>query len=165
MQFSEFSKIRTSLQASCTRYLLRQVQRQNECMGCLWRQWDYEEKIRQCARPRGVRRFKTWGLQRLINRTPHTKRTAYRIPKHLAIRMFFKSRQFLVGYAFAVALLVVSVTSSRLTRQKRSDDGGPLEAVVEQLTQQVTSLNAQLNSVNAEVTALKMKTGKKFCFF
>ena len=61
---------------------------------------------------------------------------------------------------------MVSVTSSRLTRQKRSDDGGPLEAVVEQLTQQVTSLNAQLNSVNAEVTALKMKTGKKFfCLF
>ena len=78
--------------------------------------------------------------------------------------MFFKSRQFLVGYAFAVALLVVSVTSSRLTKQKRSDDGCPLEAVVEQLTQQVTSLNAQLNSVNAEVTALKMKTGKKYFF-
>ena len=72
-----------------------------------------------------------------------------------------------------IALLMVDVTSSPVGRERRSDDAGPLVLVVEKLTQQVNSLNtqlieqansftAQLDSVNAEVTALKAKTGKLF---
>ena len=52
-----------------------------------------------------------------------------------------------------VLLVTTGVTSSRAIRQKRSDDGGRLEAVVEQLSQLV-------NSLNAKVAALETKTGK-----
>ena len=55
--------------------------------------------------------------------------------------------------ALTVGVFVVEVTVSAESRERRSDDGGPLEVVVEQLSQQVTSLTAQLNSVNTQLTA------------
>ena len=81
--------------------------------------------------------------------------------------------------ALTVGVFVVEVTVSAESRERRSDDGGPLEVVVEQLSQQVTSLTAQLNSVNAQLnsvntqltaqlnsvntdlSALKSRTGKR----
>ena len=48
--------------------------------------------------------------------------------------MAFKSLYFLLIIVTVDVLLVTrDVASSRVTRQKRSDDGGPLETVVEQL--------------------------------
>ena len=67
--------------------------------------------------------------------------------------MFLKLGQFLAISSITLALLLMSVTSSSVGRRKRSDDGGPLESVVEQLSQQV-------NSLNAEVAVLKTKTGR-----
>ena len=67
-------------------------------------------------------------------------------------KMFVRFPQVLILSCVTVYLLE-RVTSSEVMRQKRSDDREPLEAVVEQLSQQVTSLSA-------EVTALKAKTGK-----
>lgn len=43
-------------------------------------------------------------------------------------------------------------------REKRSDDGGPLEVTVEQLAQLVNSLTAQLASVNSKLAAVEAKT-------
>ena len=82
----------------------------------------------------------------------------------------------------AIAALIVETTSSTVSRGRRADDGGPLEVVVEQLSQQVNSLSAQLtqqaasfnsqltqqaasfhsqlDTVNAELVALKAKTGQ-----
>ena len=57
-------------------------------------------------------------------------------------------------------VLVVEVEMIPVGRWRRSDDGGPLEEVVEHLAEQVTSLTAQLNSVNTDLSALKSKTGK-----
>ena len=73
--------------------------------------------------------------------------------------------QFVMVACFIFDLLMVSgMTSSAVIRRKRSDDGGPLEAVVENLSQQVNVLNAQLtqqvNSLNAEIAVIKSKTGK-----
>ena len=66
-----------------------------------------------------------------------------------------------------VGVFVVEVEMIPVGRGRRSDDGGPLEVVVEQLSQQVTSLTAQLNSVNTQLSsmntdlsALKTRTGK-----
>ena len=58
-----------------------------------------------------------------------------------------------------VAALAGVSTSSTVSRGKRADDGGPLEAVVEGLSQQVSSFSAHLDTVNAELAALKAKTG------
>ena len=65
-----------------------------------------------------------------------------------------------------VGVFVVEVAVSAEVRE-RSDDGGPLEVVVEHLSQQVISLTAQLNSVNtqlnsvsSDLSALKTRTGK-----
>lgn len=55
--------------------------------------------------------------------------------------------------------VTMSSSSSRVSRHKRSDDEGPLETVVEHLSQQVTSLNAQLNSANSRIATLETKTG------
>ena len=54
---------------------------------------------------------------------------------------------------FTSGMLARRVTTSSVTRHKRSDDAMPQVAVVEQLTQQVASLNA-------DVVALKTKTGE-----
>ena len=67
--------------------------------------------------------------------------------------------------AVTVELLVlggVTVTSSSrgVGRQRRSDDAGPLEAVVEHLSQRVTSLDAQLNAATARIATLETKTGE-----
>ena len=68
--------------------------------------------------------------------------------------MAFKSLYFLLIIVTVDVLLVTrDVASSRVTRQKRSDDGGPLETVVEQLSQLVASLNAK-------VAVLETKTSK-----
>ena len=80
---------------------------------------------------------------------------------NIGIRMFFNVSHFLVIVYFAVVAMVVNVSLSAASRLKRSDDGGPLEAVVEQLSQQVASLTARLNTVNTEVAALKTKTGER----
>ena len=88
--------------------------------------------------------------------------------------MSFNVGHFVVVLVFTVQLLVLNVSTSTASREKRSDDGDPLEAVVEHLSQQVTALNAQLtqqansftaqlNSVNTEVAALKAKTGTYSC--
>ena len=65
-----------------------------------------------------------------------------------------------------VGVFVVEVAVSAEVRE-RSDDGGPLEVVVEHLSQQVISLtaqlssvNTQLNSVSSDLSALKTRTGK-----
>ena len=58
-----------------------------------------------------------------------------------------------------VAALAGVSTSSTVSRGKRADDGGPLEAVVEGLSQQVSSFSAHLDTVNVELAALKAKTG------
>lgn len=75
--------------------------------------------------------------------------------------MSFNVSQFLVIVYFAVVAMVVNVSLSAASTLKRSDDGSPLEAVVEQLSQQVASLTARLNTVNTEVAALKTKTGER----
>ena len=68
--------------------------------------------------------------------------------------MAFKSLYFLlIIVTVGVLLMTREVASSRVTRQKRSDDGGPLESVVEQLSKLVTSLNAK-------VAVLETKTSK-----
>jgi len=88
---------------------------------------------------------------------------------------------FLCLMVFLVATEVAGVVKSDVAlgrgevRGKRSDDGGPLEVVVQQLTQQVNSLTAQLNQhvneLNAhlgqqdtKLTALEAKTGTMFLF-
>lgn len=75
-----------------------------------------------------------------------------------------------------VGLLAGRTTSwTRVNRQRRSDDGGPLEVVVEQLSQQVASLksqlteqansfNALLSTANAKIAALGTKTGEHYRF-
>ena len=73
--------------------------------------------------------------------------------------------QFLVIVFVAGEMLMVKVLTSAVSGQKRSDDGGPLQAVVEHLSQQVSSLtaqltqqahsfNIQLNAIRSEVAAL-----------
>ena len=57
-----------------------------------------------------------------------------------------------------VGVFVVEVTAE--SRERRADDGGPLEVVVQHLSQQVTSLTAQLNSAVTELTELKGRTGE-----
>ena len=57
-----------------------------------------------------------------------------------------------------VGVFVVEVTAE--SRERRADDGGPLEVVVQHLSQQVTSLTAQLNSAVTELTELKRRTGE-----
>ena len=59
--------------------------------------------------------------------------------------MSFKCCQFVI-------ILLVAIELSAASRERRSDDGAPLEVVVEHLSQQVTHLNSQ-------VAALKTKTG------
>ena len=56
------------------------------------------------------------------------------------------------------------------SRERRSDDAGPLEVVVERLSQEVASLTAQvssmsskLDSLNSDLTTLTSRTGE--CFF
>ena len=80
--------------------------------------------------------------------------------------MSFKSCQLVVVVTcFTVQLLMVSgMPSSAVIRRKRSDDGGPLEAVVEHLSQQLSSLDAQQTSVNSEITALKTQTGQNVVY-
>ena len=87
--------------------------------------------------------------------------------------MSLKLCQFLLVMV-SVEMLMVKVSMSPARRQKRGDDGDPLNAVVEQLSQQVTSLkaqltqqentfNAKLNSVNTEINSLKTRTGEQIC--
>ena len=63
-----------------------------------------------------------------------------------------------------VELLVLGGVTSRpsraVGRQRRSDDAGPLEAVVEHLSQRVASLDAQLNAATARIATLETKTGE-----
>ena len=80
-------------------------------------------------------------------------------------KMAFKSLCYLLTIVtVGVLLMSGGVTSTRVIRQKRSDDGGPLEVVVARLSQQVSALNAQLtqqvSALNAKVTALESKTSK-----
>ena len=63
--------------------------------------------------------------------------------------MSFKCCQFVI-------ILFVAIQLSTASREKRSDDRDPLEAVVEHLSQQVTALNSEL-------AALKTKTGTCVC--
>ena len=79
--------------------------------------------------------------------------------------MSFKNGHFLLVVCFTVDMLMVSgVTIPPAITQKRPNEGGQLEEVVEQLSQQVNSLSAQLTQqarlCNAEVAALKIRTGK-----
>ena len=79
--------------------------------------------------------------------------------------MFLKvASALLLLYATADSL-IVGVRAVHEVREKRSDDGGPLQAVVDQLSQQVNSLTAQLAAVNAEVAALKTQAGNYYLFF
>jgi uncharacterized protein YlxW (UPF0749 family) len=77
--------------------------------------------------------------------------------------MLFCINQRFAAEAMIVMVMVMSTvasTSGSEVRVKRADDGGPLEAVVAQLSQQVTSLTAQLTALNNEVTSLNNKTSK-----
>jgi uncharacterized protein YlxW (UPF0749 family) len=79
--------------------------------------------------------------------------------------MVFCINQRFAAEAMIVMVMVMMMSTLALTsgsevRVKRADDGGPLEAVVAQLSQQVTSLTAQLTALNNEVTTLKTKTSK-----
>ena len=74
----------------------------------------------------------------------------------------------LVVLAFGV--LTIGVKVSAESRERRSDDAGPLEVVVERLSQEVASFTAQLSSMsskldslNSDLTTLRSRTGG--CFF
>ena len=82
--------------------------------------------------------------------------------------MSFKGCHFLMAVFVAAEVMVVKVSMSQVAREKRTDDISPLEAVVEQLSQQITSLNAQLTPLINEVALLRTKTSKivfVFLFF
>ena len=74
--------------------------------------------------------------------------------------MAIKLLLFFLSIATTKLMLVDAEAGSRVSRQRRSDDGGPLEAVVEHQSQQISTLNAQLNAVNAKMAALEARTSK-----
>ena len=83
-----------------------------------------------------------------------TKPDVERVTRSVSDRLHSSAKMNkLLLIALTVGVFVVEVTVSAESRGRRSDDGGPLEVVVEQLSQQVTSLTAQLNSVNTQLTA------------
>ena len=66
--------------------------------------------------------------------------------------MMLTSLHFLLTMATVQVVLVTGESGPLVDRQRRSDDGGPLEAVVEHLSQQVTSLNAQMAALQAKTS-------------